>query len=100
MSRTLTVTDARAVAVLINGVEGNAKITILPSLDRKSRIAGTIRYLTPCSGAAAMAPSHMDVRDTYVRITTVQGFEAWISFADLMQSYLNEQVVLGVAQPE
>lgn len=77
------VPNIMAWAQVIEAVRESQKVVAeLPGIDM--RIEGTLRHLSPESGSAAHAPWSQDVTTTYVRITTVQGFEIWVMTEELV----------------
>jgi hypothetical protein len=95
-TRILTVQQALVIGEVITAVAAGQKVTVMPSGDREQRIVGTLRHLSPANGSAAHF-GNGDVRDAWVRITTVQGFETWIRLTELVQAVSDSEAALGVA---
>jgi hypothetical protein len=83
-TRTLTVRDAVALATILEAAQTNARVRWVDDNHPDGVNEGTARHLVKDSRTAGFLGANDDVRDAYLRVTTVSGWEAWLPVADLI----------------
>lgn len=86
MAKTLTAERAVSFGLLVDAIQHSRKVTWLLE-GMAGPLTGTLRHLTPAEDSAMHAPSNVDIRTCWVRITTVQGWETWVQLEDLATGY-------------
>lgn len=93
----ITIDTVLSYAEVVRAVQANEKVTLL----RKdgTRIAGTLRHITPAQDNPCFLPAGGDLRTAWVRITTTMGFEIWVPFLELVE-LRGERMVAWEIYPE
>ena len=81
----ITVEIVTTYAEVVEAVRRHRYVAILNS-DNGVEIKGRLRHITSGEGTAAYLPAGGDLRSAWVRITTRQGPDVWMSFLDLVQA--------------
>lgn len=80
----LSLSDARALGVLIDAVDDGARVTIFPDLDNVTHyITGTLRHFVKSPDSFYLLDKFDDVRDCYVRVSA--GFEHTFAVRDIIE---------------
>ena len=87
----LNVDQAVALGAVVNAVQRKAKVARL--IENGDVVIGTARSVGDINGA--YAASHEDVRDCYLRVTAVAGFECFWPIRQLIEDYSTGVLVLN-----
>jgi hypothetical protein len=83
--RTLTTRDAVALATILEAAQTNARVRWVDDDHTDGVNEGTARHLVKDPETAGFLGSGDDIRDGYLRVTTVAGFEAWLPVSQLIE---------------
>lgn len=90
----ITITQVVEYAAVVNSVLQRERVA---GAVHGNVIDGTLRAITPGEGTS----HHLhqgDLRTAWVWITTVQGFETWVPFVDLVDAHNDGEVALNYAR--
>ena len=83
-ARILSLSDAVALATVLDAAIQGARVRWVDDNHPDGVNAGTARHIVRDSRSAAFLGADDDVRDAYLRVTTLAGWEAWLPVADLI----------------
>jgi hypothetical protein len=87
-SRPMTLRDTQAVSELMRATEGCLKIVRLINDGDERPVEGHARSFCADASVSAFAAEGQDVRDAYLRVTTLGGMEVFWKVGDLIEPLL------------